>query len=172
MPFPPSRRAPARSRIDAAGATLVEVLVAISIGAVVVMMMGAVYVIVQGTFTTNSKKVTAQQEATVLSTYIDRQIRVGNMFFVYQVPNHTVPADSGDGIAIFDRDGLPLQRIEYDAGLQTVVDSTGSRVTAMTVRNFQFAANPLLPRQVRYRFATDDEHGNLVDMESAVSLRN
>jgi prepilin-type N-terminal cleavage/methylation domain-containing protein len=172
MPFPRSSRIAARSRRGGAGFTLVEVMVAIAIGTIVLMMMGAVYVIVQGTFAVSSKKVTAQQEATLLSTYINREIRVGNMFFVYEVPNHTVPADSGDGIAIFDEDGLPLQRIEYDAGLQTVVDSTGSPVTAMRVHNFQFAVIPLSPREVRYRFATDDEHGNLVDMESAVSLRN
>ena len=171
MPSPRSRPA-VRSRRGTAGVTLMEVMVVIAIGVVVVLGMGTVYMIVQGAFHTGSRKVTAQQEATVLSTYLERQIRVGNSFIVYEVPHHTVPADSGDGIAIFDEAGLPLQRVQYDPGQDTVVDSTGSRVTAMTVRHLRFKVDPLRPRRVFYRFSTDDERGNLVDIESAVSLRN
>lgn len=170
MRFPRSSFTPDRSRI--AGVTLIEVMLFISVGAVVVAMMGAVYVIVQGTFSVQSRKVTAQQEANVLSDYIDRKVRDGASILVYRVPDSTVPADSGDGLAVFDADGLPLARIEYDDGVQTVVDSTGAPVTALTVRNLAFVVDPLAPERVGYRFAATDGVGNQVDIESAVSVRN
>ncbi len=90
---------------------------------------------------------------------------------MYRLPDRVTPQLTGDGLAILTS-GVPIMRLEYDAGAGTLADSLGARVTAMTVRNLQFSVDPLRPRTVVFRFATDDEHGNLVDVESSATLRN
>lgn len=167
----PSRRAQVGGARSQRGFTIVELAVASFLALVVLLAMGTVYLIVQNSFRVGAKKVVAQQEATLLSQYISRQVRVGDALYVYRLPDRVTPRLTGDGLAILDG-GVPIMRLEYDAGAQTLADSLGARVTAMTVRNLQFSIDPLRPRTVVFEFATDDEHGNLVDVESAATLRN
>lgn len=167
----PSRRAPAGVAGSQRGFTIVEFAIASFLAMVVLLAMGTVYLIVQNSFRVGAKKVVAQQEATLLSQYVSRQVRVGDALYVYRMPDRVTPQPTGDGLAILD-DGVPIMRLEYDAGTGTLADSLGASVTAMTVRNLQFSVDPLRPRTIVFQFATDDEHGNLVDVESSATLRN
>jgi hypothetical protein len=168
----PSRHAPAGVAGSQRGFTIVEFAVASFLAMVVLLAMGTVYLIVQNSFRVGAKKVVAQQEATLLSQVVSRHVRVGYALYVYRQPDRITPQPTGDGLAILDEDGVPIMRLEYDTGAQTLADSLGARVTAMTVRNLQFSVDPLRPRTVVFEFATDDEHGNLVDVESSATLRN
>ncbi len=168
----PSREARGTGGRSQRGFTIVELAVASLVALLVLLAMGTVYLIVQNSFRVGAKKVVAQQEATLLSQYVSRQVRVGDALYVYRMPDRVTPQPTGDGLAILDATGTPLMRLEYDAGAKTLADSLGGRVTAMTIRNLQFSVDPLRPRTVIFEFATDDEHGNLVDVESAATLRN
>ena len=168
----PSKSAPAEGVGSQHGFTIVEFAVASFLALVILLGMGTVYLIVQNSFRVGAKKVVAQQEATLLSQVVSRHVRVGDALYVYRLPDRITPHPTGDGLAILDANGVPLMRLEYDAGAQTLADSLGARVTAMTVRNLQFSVDPLRPRTVVFEFATDDEHGNLVDVESSATVRN
>jgi prepilin-type N-terminal cleavage/methylation domain-containing protein len=161
-----------RSSGSAAGFTLVELLIAISLALVVVVGAGSVYLAVERSFQNGSRKLVAQQEATLLSVFLNRRIRAASDFTIYSVPNHAVPADSGNGLALFDQAGTPLGRLEWSPNVETIVDSTGARVTVLTLRDVVFVRDAANPLTVRYRYKADDERGNLVDIESGASLRN
>jgi hypothetical protein len=150
----------------------VEFAVASFLALVVVLAMGTVYLIVQNSFRVGTRKVVAQQEATLLSQVISRHVRMGDALYVYRMPDRVTHHPTGDGLAVVDSTGSPIMRFEYDPGAATLADSLGGRLTAMTVRNLQFSIDPARPRTVAFRFATDDEHGNLVDVESSATLRN
>jgi type II secretory pathway component PulJ len=154
------------------GFTIVELAVASFLAMVVLLGMGTVYLVVQNSFRVGAKKVVAQQEATLLSQFVSRQVRLGDALYVYRQPDRITPQPTGDGLAILDEDGAPIMRFEYDADTGTLADSLGVSVSAMTVRNLEFSVDPLRPRTVVFEFATDDEHGNLVDVESSATLRN
>jgi hypothetical protein len=91
---------------------------------------------------------------------------------IYNVPNRTIATNSGDGLALQDIDGEVIYRFEWDDSNMTLADSTGARVTALSLASIQFDVDTVAPKTVRYSFQADDETGNLVDIESAVALRN
>ena len=154
------------------GLTLIELVVAMLLVGVVIFAAGSLYLSTERSFDTGSRKVLAQQEASLLARTINRGFRVGSGFQVYVVPDREVPADSGNGLAVLDADGAVLRRFEWSDGQETLVDAAGDRVTSMKLRDVLFKPDPANLRTVNYRFKTDDEKGNLVDIESAVSLRN
>ena len=154
------------------GITLVELVIGVTLGLVVVFAAGSLYLSTQQSFRLGARKLIAQQEASLLSGFLSRQVRVGSDFRIYDVGNRNVFADSGNGLAILDGNGAAITRIEWDVSQETLVDSTGARVTAMKLVDVGFRVDPGDPQTVRYRFKTDDEAGNLVDMESAVAIRN
>jgi Tfp pilus assembly protein PilV len=162
---------PTHSR-NCRGITLLETIVAIALSLVVLLGAGSVYLGVQRSFRWGSRKLVAQQEATLLSTTLSRRIRVANDFGIYVVPNRSVPADSGNGLTLLGPGGAFLGRVEWNATQTTLVDSGGARITSMPLRGVQFRRDPTQPRVIHYRYQTDDAVGNLVDIESAVRLRN
>ena len=54
----------------------------------------------------------------------------------------------------------------------TLADSTGARLTAMDLQSLQFRADPVSPQTIRFGYRTVNNVNNLVDIETAVSLRN
>lgn len=154
------------------GLTLVELIIASAIGFVVVYGAGLVFLTVQKSFEVGAKKLTAQQESTLLASSISRLMRTGSSYQIYNVPNRVVPADSGNGVAVMDRDGVVVGRIEWDGAQKTLVNANGERVNLMRLSYVKFKIDPDLPRSFVYRYATDDERGNLVQVETSVALRN
>ncbi|MFH1145048.1 MAG: hypothetical protein V1774_10940, partial [Candidatus Eisenbacteria bacterium] len=123
-------------------------------------------------FQVGSRKLLAQQEAALLATNLGRRIHNGAGFMIYQLPDRGSPADSGTGLALYDGAGLVTGRFEWNAAQQTLVDSTGTRVTSMKLQDVKFRRDPTHPLAVAYRFRVDDERGNFVDIQSAAALRN
>lgn len=154
------------------GLTLIELLVASVIGFVVVYAAGLVFLGVQKSFQVGAKKLTAQQESTLLASSISRLVRTGSSYQIYNVPDQVTPADSGNGVAVMDRDGVVVGRIEWDDAQKTLVNASGERVNLMRLGYVKFKIDPDLPRSFIYRYATDDERGNLVQVETSVALRN
>jgi len=154
------------------GLTLIELLVASVIGFVVVYGAGLVFLGVQKSFQVGAKKLTAQQESTLLASSISRLVRTGSSYQIYNVPDQVTPADSGNGVAVMDRDGAVVGRIEWDEAQKTLVNANGDRVNLMQLGYVKFKIDPDLPRSFVYRYATDDERGNLVQVETSVALRN
>ncbi|MFN0149505.1 MAG: PilW family protein [bacterium] len=154
------------------GLTLIELIIASALGFVVVYGAGLVFLTVQNSFQHGVKKLTAQQESTLLASSISRLVRTGSSYQIYNVPNQVVPADSGDGVAVLDRDGVVVGRIEWDDAEKTLVNANGERVNLMRLYYVKFKIDPDLPRSFIYRYATDDERGNLVQVETSVALRN
>jgi Tfp pilus assembly protein PilW len=168
-----SRRSARRPGIGRrSGITLVELMLVGFLVLIVLFGAGSMYVGATRSFKLGTTKLKAQQEATLLSTVINRRVRVGSGIGIYVVPNRSTPADSGNGVAILDADGHVMQRLEWSSSLQTLVDSTGVRVTAMKLRNVFFKKIATAPKTLRYRYKTDDEKGDLVDIESSVTVRN
>lgn len=163
---------PIRSESGQRGVTLVELVVYIMLSLVVMLGAGMVYSGVDRSFRTGLRKLVAQQEASLLSSTISRRVRVASNYMIYNLPNRNAAADSGDGLALLDAGGVVTYRFEWDGDNMTLADSTGARVTSMRLQNLQFSADAVTPRTVRYRYQTDDEAGNLVDIESAATLRN
>jgi Tfp pilus assembly protein PilW len=154
------------------GLTLVEMIIGLGLGLVVTLAIGSVYLSSGRSYRVGARKLRAQQETSLLSTVISRRIRVASSYRIYQLPDRTAPADSGNGLTMLDAGGAPLARVEWDGVQQTLVDSLGQRVTALRLNQVQFSRDPALPRTVRYRFTADDEAGGLIEMESAAALRN
>jgi Tfp pilus assembly protein PilW len=165
-------RATGASRAAPHGLTIVELMIATAMTIVVLAGAGSVYLAVQRGYQTGSRKLTAQREATLLATTLDRKIRIAAGCRIYELPDRATPADSGDGIALWDLAGAPLGRIEWDGAESTLVDSTGARISALKLRDLRFRRDPAQPRTICYRYRADDEAGDLVDIESASSLRN
>jgi hypothetical protein len=163
---------PIRSENRQRGLSVVELLIYIMLSLVIMLAAGTVFTGVYHSFRTGAHKLVAQREASLLATTISRRVRIASNFVIYNVPNRAAPADSGNGLALLDLDGDVTYRLEWDATNLTLADSTGARVTAMRLQNLQFRTDPVSPRVVHYEFQTDDEIGNLVDIESAASLRN
>jgi hypothetical protein len=91
---------------------------------------------------------------------------------IYDVTDRATPTEMGNGLALMDGNGTVTYRLEWDGANQTLADSTGARVTATRLQNLLFSTDPASPRTIRYEYQTDDEIGNLVDIESAASMRN
>ncbi len=159
-------------RGDRAGLTIIEMIIGIFLALVVLLGAGSVYVGTLKSFKVGSAKLRAQQEATILTTVINRKIRVGSTFEIYNVPNRSVPADSGNGLTIRDADGAVMTRMEWSSSSTTLVDSLGNRLTAVNLQNLKFLKDPATPKTVRYRFKADDQKGNFIDIQSAASVRN
>jgi len=151
---------------------MVELVIGIFVGLVVILGAGALYLATARSFNLGARKLRAQQEATILSTVINRRIRVGSSYEIYNVPNRAVPADSGDGLALRDKTGALMGRLEWDGTAATIVDSTGTRVTVLTLQDVKFKRDPATTGTVRYRFTAEDGRGNLVHIQSAATLRN
>jgi prepilin-type N-terminal cleavage/methylation domain-containing protein len=154
------------------GLTLVELVIGMSVGLILVLGAGSVYLSVIRSYRTGGRKLVAQQESSLLATVLSRKIRVAQSFVIYTVPNRQVPADTGDGLALLDPAGAVMTRVEWSAAQQTLVDSTGARITAMKLQAVQFQRDPAQPSVVHYKYKVDDERGDLVDVETAVGLRN
>lgn len=159
------------------GLTLVELIIGVFVGVIVLLAAGSIYLVASRSFSVGSKKLLAQREATLLSTVINRRIRVGSSYQIYNLPNRTVPADSGNGIAISDAAGTLLGRLEWSSTLRTLVDNAGTPVTAMRVQKLpgllMFKRDPVQPRTVGYRYQVQAyPDSNKVDIQSSASLRN
>ncbi len=163
------RAAGARSQ---AGYTVIELIVASFLGGVVLLAFGITYLTTERSFKVGARKLVSQQEATLLSGTISRFARTGTDFQIYNVPDRVTPADSGNGLAILDEGGAVVGRIEWNGTDETLVDAGGTRVTSMTLAQVKFKKVPALPTAIAYRYATDDLYGNLVNIESTVTLRN
>jgi Tfp pilus assembly protein PilE len=161
-----------RIRSDSCGLTIVELIVGVALVLVVLLCAGSVYLSAERSFRDGSQKLLAQREASLLSTVISRRARVANQYAIYVVPNRTVLADSGNGIAFLNKTGAVQWRLEWDATQQTLIDSAGARVSSMKLQGVGFTRHLVDPTILHYRFKTDDERGNLVDIESAASARN
>jgi type II secretory pathway component PulJ len=154
------------------GMTVVELMIAAVIGIVVLAGAGSVYLAVLRGYQAGNRKLTAQREVTLLATTLNRKIRIAAECRIYKLPDRVAPADSGDGLRLLDGAGAQLARIEWDGTKSTLVDSTGARITALKLRDVRFRRDPAHPRTIFYRYRADDERGDLVDIESASSLRN
>ena len=166
---------PARSR-PVQGLTLVELIIGVFVGVMVLLAAGSVYLVASRSFGVGSKKLLAQREATLLSTTINRRVRVGSSYQIYNVPNRTVAVDSGNGLAISSA-GTLLGRLEWSSTLHTLVDSSGTPVTSMRVQKLpgllMFKKDPVQPRTVGYRYQVQAyPDSNKIDIQSSVSLRN
>lgn len=163
---------PTRSRRRESGLTLVEMIMVVLLGVVVVLGAGEVYRGVIRSANMSARKATITQGATQLSRVISRRVRVASGFTVYQIPNRTIPSAVGDGLALLDADGEVIDRLEWNTEFSTLADSNGARVTPMTIGSLQFATDLASPRTVRFRYRTTDGMNELVDIESAASVRN
>jgi len=151
---------------------MVEMVIGVLLGMLVLLFAGGIYLSSMRGLQAGAKKVLGQNEATLLATAISRAVREGASVRAYQLPDREAPADSGNGLAILGVDGDVQARLEWSEQLQTIVDSTGTRVSAMPVREVVFHVDPHYPRIVDFRFQLDDERGNLIPIESAVAARN
>ncbi len=151
---------------------MVELIIGTAVALIVILGAGSVYLSTARSFTFGSRKLRTQQEATLLSTVINRKIHAGSSYEIYEIPNRTVLADSGNGLAVRDPSGALLSRLEWDAALQTLIDSTGNRVTALKLADVKFKRNAVTPRTLGYRFVADSELGSLIRVQSAATMRN
>ena len=163
------KRHPSRNR---RGVTLVELMIGMMLGLVVVLAAGSVYLSVERSFRAGAHKLLAQREATLLSTVISRRVRAASSCTLYDIDDPSSPADSGNAVAFFDPLGAPLGLLQWDPNLETLVDGSGSRMSSMHLHDLMFVRDAAQMRNLHYRFKVDDERGNLVDIESAATLRN
>jgi len=163
---------PIRSRRRQRGLTLMELMIGVMLGLVVMLAAGAVFLGVNKSFRQGAHKVTSGSETTLLSTVISRQVRVASGYMIYNSGDRTVATNTGDGLALLDAGGNVIYRYEWDSGNKALVDSTGAQICAMNLQSLRFSADPVSPRTVRYAYRTIDEASDLVDIESAVTLRN
>lgn len=163
---------PIRSESRQRGLTVTELMLVMMLSLLVMLGAGAIYRGVDQSFRTGTRKLVAQKESSLLSTVISRRVRIASSFVIYDVSDRETPTVAGNGLALMDRDGIVTYRLEWDNANLTLADSTGARVTAMRLQNLLFSTDPTSPRTVRYEYQTDDEIGNLVDIESAASMRN
>ena len=163
---------PIRSEEGQRGLTLTEMMLVIMLSLVVMLGAGTIYRGVENTFRTNTHKLVAQKESSQLSTVISRRVRTASSFMIYDVTDPMTPMNAGNGLALLDGNGIVTYRLEWDNTNQTLADSTGARVTAMSLQNLLFSTDPVSTRTVRFAYQTYDGVGNLVDIESGASLRN
>ncbi len=163
---------PIRSESRQRGLTLVELIIYIMLGLVIMLAAGAVGISVNSSFKVGARKLVVQQETSLLSHALSRRIRLASNYMIYDVPHRTAPADTGNALALIDGNGIVTHRFEWDAANATLADSTGDPVTALSLQNLQFRTDPVSPRTVHYRYQAVDGIGNLVDIESAATLRN
>jgi len=163
---------PIRFRSRQLGLTLVELMIVVMLGIVVVLAAGAIYRGVDRSFKQGAQKIVGSQGATLLSSVLSRRARIASGFMIYDVRDRTVEADPGNGLALLDSDGNVTYRFEWDTGNMTLADSTGTRVNAMNLQTVLFSSDPVSPQTIRFGYQTVDENYGLVDIESAVALRN
>ena len=163
---------PIRSESRQCGLTLTELMLVIALSVVVMLGAGTIYRGVEHTFRTNTRKLVAQKESSQLSLVISRRVRTASNFMIYDVTDRNTPADAGNGLALLDGTGTVTYRLEWDNTNMTLADSSGARVTSMNLQNLLFSTDPVSPKTIHYVYQTSDGIGNLVDIESAASLRN
>jgi len=163
---------PIRSEHGQRGLTLTELMLVIMLSLVVMLGAGAIYRGVDHSFRTNTHKLVAQKESSQLSNVISRRVRTASNFMIYDVTDRTTPTVAGNGLALLDGNGIVTYRLEWDNTNRTLADSTGARVTATQLQGLLFSVDPVSPRTIRYIYQAEDGLGNLVDIESAASLRN
>jgi prepilin-type N-terminal cleavage/methylation domain-containing protein len=154
------------------GFTLVELLIGSAIGLVVAIAASSLSLGMDRSFTWGTRKVLAQQEASLLSSTVTRGVRAANRYTIYQLPDRVTPVNVGNAIALWDAGGQLLQRFEWSDSLRTVVDANGRPVTSMKVRDLLFKRLLALPPLVVFQFKVDDGRGSLVDIQSAAFVRN
>ena len=160
------------ARDRAAGFTLVELMIASCLGLVVLLYAGGIYGNIAQNFQTRSQAAMNQQDVTLLSYVISHTVRSGASYRIYVVPDRGTPADSGNGLAIFDPNGTRIGLMEWSPSRSALVDSLGSPLGGATIQSIQFSIDPALPRLVHYRYTMDAGTGTPVNLESSVSLRN
>jgi len=163
---------PIRSRRRQCGLTLIELMIGVMLGMVVMLAAGAVFMGVNKSFRQGAHKVTSGSEATLLSTVISRRVRVASGYMIYTTGDRTVPTNPGDALALLDDGGNVIYRYEWDSGNKALVDSTGAQICAMNIQSLQFRPDPVSARTLRYAYRAIDEGNDLVDIESAATLRN
>ncbi len=163
---------PTRSKNSQSGMTLIEMMIVVMLGLVIMIAAGMIHQGVASSFRMGAHKLVAQQEASLLTKAIDRRARNASDFEIYTVPIRNVPTETGDGLALKDEAGEVFYRFEWDSSNMTLADSTGARITAMSLQSVQFRLDEDEPKTIYYSFHADDEKGNLIGVESAISLRN
>ena len=154
------------------GFTLVELMIGTSLSLVILLAAGALYANLARSFDARARGVLNQQDVSLVASLINRNFRPGSSYRIYEVPNREAPADSGNGLAVFDAAGACSERLEWDADRSALVDSTGARVSPVTLQAVRFCVDPDNPRTLRYSYTVDNGAGKQVTLESAVSLRN
>lgn len=163
---------PIRSKSRQSGLTLIELMLVIMLSMVVTLGAGAVYRGVDRSFKSGAHKMVGQAEATQLSTIISRQMRVSSGYMIYTVPDRVQETNPGNGIALMDDVGNVTYRFEWNEDDRTLTDSAGTSLTATSVRIIRFSPDPVSPLTIRYSYRAIDGDGHIVDIESAIALRN
>jgi type II secretory pathway pseudopilin PulG len=164
------RAIPSRSE---AGFTLIELMMGAMISVIVIVLAGGLYLSSVRSVQADSRKVTAQQEASLMSQAIARQVRAGHDIRVYRVPNRATEVDSGDGVAVIDTTGADRAYLEWSRADSALVDGpAGHRVSAAHIDSLAFVVDPAFPRTVKYRYQVDDNAGYQIRFESAATARN
>jgi len=162
---------PRPGRVDA-GWTLIELMLGVTISTIVILLAGGLYLSSVRSVQADSRKVTAQQETSLLSSAISRRVRAGHDVRVYLVPNRGAAVDSGDGLAVVDTAGVDQTYLEWSRTDSALVDGGGQRVSAARIDSLAFIRDPSLPRTVRFRGEVNDRAGYQISFESAVTARN
>jgi hypothetical protein len=163
-----------RPASGAGGFALIEAVIAILLVAVVLVGAGVTYLVAERSFKWGSKKLVAQQEATLLARAVTFSVRRAKTIAVYDLPDRDTalePGVVGDGVFVTYHDGT-TDRFEWNADEKTLVDEGGKPVTSMELAYATFERDPVDPHTLVFKFATVDGVGNLVDMETAAAPRN
>jgi Tfp pilus assembly protein PilW len=154
------------------GFTVVELVIALLLAGTVIFAAGSVYVSTERSFKTGSKKLLAQQEASLLSRRISMNVRAGGIFRAYDADDPNTTLDTGNSVEIQNSDGTIVSVYEWNEDLETLVDANGARVTAVALQDVQFSHDAGNNSVLLFEFKTKDDYGNLVDIEGGVSPRN
>jgi len=154
------------------GLTLVELMIASFLGLIVLLYAGGIYGDISQGFQTRSQAVMNQQDVTLLAGTIGHAVRSGSSYRIYVVPNRGAPADSGNGLAIYDVNGLRTGLMEWNASRSTLVDSLGNPVSGCVLSAIQFKQDAACARMVDFSYTMDNGAGSPVSLQSSASLRN
>ena len=163
---------PIRSDRRQQGVTLMELMLVVGLSLIIVLAAGALFNSVDRSYKLGAQKVVGSHEASHLATVISRRARVASEFLVYDVGDPTIEVDQGNGLALLDTDGAIMYRFEWDALNATLADSTGVRVTSMSLQNLQFRVDPVTLSTLHFSYQTVDAMGDMVTIQSAATRRN
>ena len=155
-----------------AGFSLIELFLGTFLGLMILLFAGVIYVNMGRAYRARSGGVMSQQDLTLLSNAIGRRLRAGSSFSIYRVPDREAPVDSGNGLALYDATGARTELLEWSAQRSTVVDSTGTPVSAAVIDSVRFRRDPDNPRLLCYSYSVDNGGGRHVMVQCAAGLRN